>query len=304
MTPDDDEALARLRAALHTIADRTPISGGRLDEVAVAATEKRTGPVVTIVSAAAAVAAIAAVTAVVANSRAGGLQPNRAGSGGPTATSAVASGPAPASEWELTPSSSSSATGPVGSALPSASFVADPCNPENYYVIATPAQLTGLTYLLPSVPAGYTLHGAWGTIARNDCAGSQTWYVEYDKSADSTTDVTISVRRSAPGAEQFPDGTDVTVLGHQARLLNKDATYGVLLWQAGGLDFQVSGPMAGGHAESLVALANSLIAVPVDDPRIVAPADCHVPPGSTCPSGSPALSPSPSPSPTPTPAVG
>ena len=30
MTPNDDEALARLRAALHTVADRTPISGGRL----------------------------------------------------------------------------------------------------------------------------------------------------------------------------------------------------------------------------------------------------------------------------------
>ncbi len=33
MTPNDDEVLARLRAALHTVADRTPISGGRLEEV-------------------------------------------------------------------------------------------------------------------------------------------------------------------------------------------------------------------------------------------------------------------------------
>ena len=60
MTPSDDEALARLRAALRTIADRTPISGGRLDEISVAATERRSRPTVTIVSAAAAVAAIAA----------------------------------------------------------------------------------------------------------------------------------------------------------------------------------------------------------------------------------------------------
>jgi len=87
MTPNDDEALARLRVALHAIADRTPISGGRLDAVSAAATERRTHPTVTIVSAAAAVAAIAAVSAVVVGAHSGGsraISPGAGGSKAPT----------------------------------------------------------------------------------------------------------------------------------------------------------------------------------------------------------------------------
>jgi len=159
----------------------------------------------------------------------------------------------------------------------------------------------GLLGRLPSVPTGYTLYGAWGTIARNDCAGGQAWYVEYDQSSPANgMNISISVHPTATDAR--PEAAVATaVQGHPAWLLNKDATYGFVVWQAGGLDFQVSGPTAGDSGDALVAIANALTAVPADDPRIVAPADCQVPPGSTCPSDPPSGSSAPSPTPTPTP---
>lgn len=298
MTPSDDEVLARLRLSLRAVADRTPISAGRSTTLAALAEHPPSRSLVTAFSAAAAVAAMVAVAAVVANAHSGGhgsAQPGAGGLAGPAA--GLGSSAAPSAVASLAPTPPSSPT-PVTSAI--AGSVAPQqspggCVPENYYVIASSAQLVGLTYLLPTVPAGYTLYGAWGTIARNDCAGSQTWYVEYDKSADATTNISISVRPAA--AEAHPEAaTATTVQGHPAWLLNKDATYGFVVWQAGGLDFQVSGPMVGGTGDALVAVANALTAVSVDDPRIVAPTNCQVPAGSSCPSDPPAtVSPTPNP---------
>jgi hypothetical protein len=143
MTPDDDEALARLRAALRTIASRTPISAGRLDEISVAATETRNRPVVTIVSAAAAVAAIAAVTAVVAAAHSDGSHPILPGAGG-------SESPTPSGVASLAP-------GVVAPAIKG-------CVRADSYVTASPSELSGLTHTLPATPAGYVLYGAWGTI--------------------------------------------------------------------------------------------------------------------------------------------
>lgn len=274
MTPTDDEVVARLRASLKATADRTLISAGPFPGITVAPGESHRRPVVTVVSAAAAVAAIAGVTAAVAGTHA--TRQTR------TVHPAAAGVPSP--------------TGPVGTANAIASYVPDPCNPENFYVVASSAQVQGLTYVLDAVPAGYQLYGAWGTIARNDCAGSQTWYVEYDSTANSDANISITVR-PAPQHEQFPDGTDVVVQGHAARLVGGGGAKATVLWQTGNVDITISGPLADGTASSLVAVANHLIAVESNDARVVAPANCQVPPGSTCPSASAAPPPTVSPSP-------
>jgi hypothetical protein len=303
MTPSDDEVLARLRAALQTVADRTPTSAGRLDEIVLVATEKRTRATVTIVSAAAAVAAIAAVAAVVAN----------------------------------TNSSDSQLVLPASGGSPSVAATASDCVPENYGVIASAAELEGLTYLLPATPVGYHLYGAWGTTSRNRCASSVTWYVEYDANAGpgDVKSIQLEVMRqdsSAPGGDPLraeagiaptlaagngansapvtgpesgsgsasastlasappspgassvapPLRTTVAIGGHPGTFLAA-GTGGVVVWAAAGDLFQITGPLADGKPDSLVALANALVAVPTDDPRIVAPANCQVPAGQVCP---------------------
>lgn len=303
MTPSDDDVLARLRISLHTIADRTPISSARSTTLAALTEQSPSRSLVTVFSAAAAVAAMVAVAAVVANAHSGThgtVQPGAGGLAGPPAGAASSAAPSVSPVASVAPTPSSSPT-PVasaiaGSVVPQQSPAA--CVPENYYVIASPAELAGLTYLLPSTPSGYTFYGAWGTIARNDCAGSQTWYVEYDQLADVTTNISISVRPT--GAEAHPEAAvAATVQGHPAWLLGKGGSYGVVVWQAGGLDFQVAGPTAGGSSDALLAVANALAPVAVDDPRIIAPAGCQVPAGSTCPSD-PAATGGPTPTPTPT----
>ena len=311
MTPDDDEMLARLRAALHTIANRTPISGGRLDEVSVAASEKRSRPVVTIVSAAAAVAAIAAVSAVVVGTHSDAsrtILPSSGGSDSLTPTpvaspiaSAVVSAP-PSAAPSPVASAVASAVAPVAASTTS-------CVPENYWVTASPSEVTGLTYMLPATPAGYSLYGAWGTISRNQCADSVTWYVEYDPASgapgDGTNAIQVTVTKvggdSTAGdfASARPvASTPITVNGIEGYVFNKDNSYASIGWTSGGAAITLSGPSAGG-VESLVKVADSLVLLSPDDPRIVAPADCQVPPGSTCPSkgATPTLSMTPSPSP-------
>ena len=187
MTPDDDEALARLRAALHTIANRTPISGGRLDEISVAASEKRSRPVVTIVSAAAAVAAIAAVSAVVVGAHSDASRAILPSSGGSDSlTPTPVASPIASAVPSAVPSPIASAVAPVASSTTS-------CVPENYYVIASPSEVAGLTYMLPATPAGYVLYGAWGTISRNLCADSVTWYVEYEPAGGTPGDGTDAI---------------------------------------------------------------------------------------------------------------
>jgi len=157
MTPNDDEALARLRAALHTIAGRTPISAGRLGEISVAATEKPHRPVVTIVSAAAAVAAIAAVSAVVAATHSDASHPILPGAGG-----SESSTPSPVAS----PVPSSVASVPPGEVAPAIAS----CVRADFYLTASPSELAGLTYMLPATPAGYVLAGAWDSRLHNHCA--------------------------------------------------------------------------------------------------------------------------------------
>jgi hypothetical protein len=304
MTPNDDEALARLRAALHTIADRTPISGGRLNEVSVAATEKRNRPVVTIVSAAAAVAAIAAVSAVAVGAHSNAshaILPGAAGSDSLTPTpipSAIAS-PVASPVASVAPSTVAAPVA-VASATPN-------CVPENYYVTASPSEVAGLTYLLPATPAGYVLYGAWGTISRNQCADSVTWYVEYDPASGAPGDGTnaFQVTVTKVGGDSV-DGdfssarpvasTPITVNGIEGYVFNKDNAYASIGWTSGGAAITFSGPSAGG-IQSLVKVADSLVLLSPGDPRIVAPADCQVPAGSVCGSDSatPIAPPSPSP---------
>jgi hypothetical protein len=157
MTPTDDEALARLRAALHTIADRTPISAGRLDEISVAATEKRNRPVVTIVSAAAAVAAIAAVSAVVVGTHPDAAHTILPGSGGlQSSTPSAVPSPVPSSATSVAP----------GEVVPATAT----CVRADFDVTASSSGVAGLTYMLPATPAGHVHDGAWAISSHSHCA--------------------------------------------------------------------------------------------------------------------------------------
>jgi len=154
----DDELVARLRTTFESVASRTPVGPPRSQALQpLAASSLRPRTLVAVGSAAAAVTAIAVVAGVTANAHSGSS--GRLGTIAPLSSDGVTPTPTPS------PGGAGSAGG---------------CVPENYYVIASAQQLQGLTYLLPSVPAGYHLYGAWGTISRNGCANSATWYVEYD----------------------------------------------------------------------------------------------------------------------------
>jgi hypothetical protein len=312
MTPTDEEALARLRAALHTIADRTPISGGHLFEVSVAAAEKRNRPVVTIVSAAAAVAAIAAVSAVVVGAHSDASRAILPGSAGTDSlTPPPVASPVPQSATPtvtVTPSPSPVGT-PTITATPSPGLVlpSTSCVPENYYVTASPSEVAGLTYMLPATPAGYVLYGAWGTISRNQCADSVTWYVEYDPvggTPGSGIDaIQLSVRKAGvdptsvfsalPGATAFAASptpiplAPVTIGGKPGFVVDQGNSYASIGWTVGGASITLGDPVSQGDITSLVQVAESLVLVSPTDPRIVAPADCQVPAGSVCGTDSP-----------------
>ncbi|HEY3926171.1 MAG TPA: hypothetical protein VGL75_16535 [Acidothermaceae bacterium] len=310
MTPNDDEALARLRAALHNVADRTPISGGRLNEVSVAAGEKQNRPVVTIVSAAAAVAAIAAVSAVVVGTHSNAsraILPGAPGSGSSTPTPVASPVPQSATPTvNVTPSPSPVGT-PTITATPSPGLVlpSTSCVPENYYVTASPAQVAGLTYMLPATPAGYVLYGAWGTISRNQCADSVTWYVEYDPASGAPGDGTNAIQlrvTKVDGDSMQGDfasarpvaSTPITVNGSEGYVFMKEDTYAGIGWTTGGAAITLDGPVSNGDVQSLVSVADSLTLVSPSDARIVAPGDCQVPAGSVCggDSATPTTSPS------------
>lgn len=280
----DDDVVARLRASLQATAARTPIGPGRLDELTFAGAGRRSRSLVAAFSAAAAVAGVAGVAVVVANA----------------------------------PSSGHRQVGTAGQPGAGTSPVSD-CAYENYYVTASDQQLAGLTYLLPSPPTGYHLYGAWGTIDRGLCADTVTWYVEYDKGQgdkgrlgdqDSIQlDVTpvngrapgavasggnLSIPSGAPTWTESPIGTAaeakeapsasasaVSVGGHQTAYFGSP-DHGALDWVADGLQFRLSGPVDHGSPDQLLALANSLVAVAPDDPRITPPPGCDVPAGSVC----------------------
>jgi hypothetical protein len=87
--------------------------------------------------------------------------------------------------------------------------------------------------------------------------------------------------------------TPITIGGSQGFLLDKESSYATIGWTTGEAAITLSGPVSHGDTQSLVTVADSLVLLSTDDPRIVAPADCQVPPGSTCPSESPTPSPSP-----------
>jgi hypothetical protein len=194
---------------------------------------------------------------------------------------------------------------PTLTATPSPLLAADGCVPENYYVTASPSEVAGLTYLLPATPAGYVLYGAWGTISRNQCANSVTWYVEYDPASgapgDGTNAIQVTVTKvggdSVAGAFASATpvaATPITVNGIEGFVFDKGSSYAVIGWSAGGAAITLSGPVSNGDVASLVQVADSLVLAAPNDPRIVAPADCQVPAGSTCPSLSATPSPSPS----------
>lgn len=319
MTPTDDEALTRLRAALHTVADRTPISGGRLDEISIVGGEKQSRPIVTIVSAAAAVAAIAAVSAVVVGVHSSGSRALLPASGGSVAGSPTPSSMAPVASAVASPVPSpiplavASSTPSLSVAPGVAASLTAGCVPENYYVTASPSEVTGLTYMLPATPAGYHLYGAWGTISRNQCADSVTWYVDYDSNTGPVGSgglqlMVTKVDGDAPAAGHSTPtpvaGTPITISGHEGFVIEQESSYAFIGWAVGDVQIALSGPVVHGDLASLVTVANALTLLSADDPRIVAPANCQVPPGSTCPSDSPtplpnsALTASPSPSPT------
>jgi hypothetical protein len=297
MTPSNDEVVARLRASFQAHAARTTVGGDRLGELADVTASKHPRPLVAAMSAAAAVVAVAGVAAVV--SQVGGHPTTSIGSGGVPVASAAAGG---------VPVASTASAGQAGDTSPRSD-----CELQNYYVIASKSQLQALTYLLPSAPAGYTMYGAWGTIDRSMCAGSATWYVEYDDangfantdnraiqlmatSADPSLVPTAGSVKNAPAstptapssnpassatAGSVVSGTPVTVGGVMGQFYdNKGA--GMLTWTASGVRFQLSAPSNDGPV-SLIALANSLVHVSADDPRIKPPANCEVPAGEVCP---------------------
>jgi hypothetical protein len=155
-----------------------------------------------------------------------------------------------------------------------------------------------MTYILPNTPAGYQLYGAWGTISRNNCLDSVTWYVEYDnKQLPSPIQLMVGRIAGDPNALRLSPSpvaaVPVTIAGNAGWFFFKES-YGSLIWRADGLSFQLSGAITGGKPDALVAVADSLIAVSATDPRIVAPLDCQVPPGSTCPSSTDSPTPTPS----------
>jgi hypothetical protein len=288
MTSDDD-VLAKVRASLRAAAARTTIGPSRVSEIAAGSA----GAAPTVSSAwrpgrmwmsiAASVAAIAAVAFFIDSARPARHDVAPAGAGG--AASSAASAPSSSQ----TPSASQSQRGP--------------CVPENYYVLASSAQLVGMTYLLPTIPAGYHLYGAWGTIARNMCPDSATWYVEYDPSADGNgLNISVSVTRIGAGTVgpvvDPANTTPGTVAGQPARVFGK-GPYGTVTWLRDGLFFTVSAPLTDAKTDGLFALADSLVAVGPADPRIVAPANCDVPPGGVCDGPSSTAKP-----PTPTPSGG
>jgi hypothetical protein len=181
--------------------------------------------------------------------------------------------------------------------------------PENYYVTASPSELAGLTYLLPATPVGYVLYGAWGTISRNQCADSVTWYVEYDPAAGTPGNgtnayqVTVTKVGGDSTAGEFSSArpvasTPITVNGVDGYVFNKDSSFATIGWTAGGAAITLSGPASHG-IQSLVSVADSLTLLSPNDPRIVAPADCQVPAGSVCGSDGPTPIATPSPSPSP-----
>jgi hypothetical protein len=289
-----DDVIAKVRASLRGAAARTPIGADRLHEIRVTAARR---PTVGWLQIAASVVAVAAIGGTVAVLQGGHQSSNSVGtgSGGKSVGSSSQSAtpipsPAPvggsvAPTWARTPVSSGGS-----------------CIPENYYVIAAPPQVDGMTYILPSTPAGYQLYGAWGTISRNNCMDSSTWYVEYDN-VQSQSPIQLSVERIAGGGPNtfWPSpspvaAVPVTVAGNAGWFFSKDS-YGTLIWRAGGLGFQLSGPITGGKPDALVAVAESFALVAATDPRIVAPKDCQVPPGSTCPSSTDGPTPTVTPTP-------
>ena len=286
-----DDIVANVRASLHGAAARTPIGPSRLHEIQVGAARR---PAVGWLQIAASVVAIAAIAGTVA------VLP-----GGHRSTNPSLQSGAPGKDVG---SSSAAVTSAVPSPAPVGGSVAPTstsraCVPDNYYVIAAPTQLAGMTYILPSTPAGYQLYGAWGTISRNNCMDSATWYLDYEN-RQSPLPIQLSVERIAGGGPNtiWPSPTPVaavpvTVAGNAGWFFFKDSD-GNLIWRADGLSFQLSGPITGGKPDGLVAIAESLIAVAATDPRIVAPKDCQVPPGRTCPSSTD--SPTPTSTPTPT----
>jgi hypothetical protein len=277
MTSDDD-VLAKVRASFRAVAARTTIGPSRFSEIAAgsAASAGSTGSAGSAAAArrpgrmwmsiAASVAAVAAVAFFIGSARPASRSVAPAGAGG------AASPVSPTSPSSQTPSASLSQS--------------RPCVPANYYVLASAAQLTAMTYLLPKIPAGYRLYGAWGTIARNMCPDSVTWYVEYDPVADGNgSNISVSVTRMGAGtvgpAVDTANTTPGVVAGQPARVFGKGA-YGTVTWLRDGLLFTVSAPMTDAKTGGLFALADSLVAVGPGDPRIVAPANCDVPPGRVC----------------------
>jgi hypothetical protein len=173
MNLTDDEVLARLRASFQATAARTPIGGGRLDELTITRLGKDRRTLVAVFSAAAAVAVIAGTGVVLAG----------VGTDGGRSVS------------------------PASGGLPVPGVA---CATQNYYVTASAQELSGMTYLLSSVPPGYQLYGAWGTIDRSRCAATTNWYVEYDKMVDAHDTTAIQLEVTPATA---PTGTGQALRG-------------------------------------------------------------------------------------------
>ena len=154
---------------------------------------------------------------------------------------------------------------------------------------ASPAEVAGLTYMLPATPAGYVLYGAWGTISRNHCADSVTWYVEYDPAAGTPgagTDAYQLTVTKVGGDSVHGDfasarpvaSTPITVNGAEGYVFDKGKQLRRHWMDDGRRGDHPRRPGQPGDLASLVTVADSLAAADPSDPRIVAPADCQVPP--------------------------
>ncbi len=280
----DDEVLARLRASLHAHAATTPIGANRFVEVRDAADAAiRAGgpphPAVAIGSAAAAVIVVAGAVAMVASVSGGGGGQSGVGGGGLSVLAGESAGTSAAATTSTTgPAGSTSATGSGGS-----------CVPENFYVLASKQQLAGLTYLLAKAPAGYHLDGAWGTISRNGCADSATWYVEY-RSDVGGRNVELRVQpvdSATPGGQPYSSAvptpaTSVAVGGHSGIEFGKGAGFTSVDWTVDGAELSLDGPAQGSYG-TLLDLAKTVVAVAPDDSRIQPPAGCAgASPGEVC----------------------
>src|SRR5664279_5171116 len=114
-------------------------------------------------------------------------------------------------------------------------------------------------------------------ISRSHCADSVRWYVEYDPVSGPAdfgslqlTVTKVGDYAAGRGTATPVPATPITVGGTEGTVIEKDGAYALIGWAIGGAQIALAGPVSNGDFAPLVKLADSLVLVNPDDPRIVA----------------------------------